>query len=727
MPLKQINFRTSSFTGSSSRTSTGEELAGLITMGAKAYEAKQKIDIRQEKLDENELYKSDSLKNMKHVSDQSNARLEFMKTNPSFQEQESFETELKSDTDKFYKEDIQSKYFINKYPTAVDSHNSIIKRAYINGTKQSTSLMYEEINNSVKNNPTITTKEVTDSISFLNEASGITGTTYKSDSLYSSYVANASNDALSQNPLEFNSDEWKAKYPMLSELKDESYKKTVSRVNSTMATAKEGAINDINYKYKNDTYESILNANSSEELLLLQKRVKSDSTEHILGGTKQVLSRAIDTAMGKYVSMANKVKTEAKKELTSSMELFKQMTSVGGENTSIQNTRAIKYINSDAVNAGEAIIQNIYDLYSVADKDGKAVLTTDGKVKLLKVQDKFSQSYTKAYQVSNHTIGKSISSSVNADAKKILVNKYTKTFMDNVYQNSNTASLAMNSIGKVPDEFVTVIKDAINDTSETDNISIVRASLKAMSDLYRDGRSASIMNNNAFISSLVKANTNLKQPEKIMPLLRELDTKDGKETLSNSKSVYYKQLKKNSSFDDYPTSTINLLAEKLAYENYFGLLNEEDVVSNAEDMLENIQYEEDGYNVIDVNGEYTPDDLSSIGDSFSEMVVPHMTKDTTKSTAKSNISLRVNEDGGLSILSGNTLLYSSYDKNETMLMIDGFAFRNKQKSSNIGLSKTGLMIHRMGKINKKIFGSLVGKIEEVKQDISDAVDKENML
>lgn len=662
MPLQQLGFSTSPFTGTQQRESTGEGLARLITTGMQAYEKKQDIDRVYDDRQEAEQNKYEKMALNSEMLRQSDERKTFMSNAPSHEESEQFETQLKGRTSDMFSQfssdwsKMSSSGYVASYDAKIYSH-------FAGDLKDKTKLMYEEVKASSSANPNITLSELNESISYLNESSGITGDTYSVAGALTSYTKSAIASAKEINPLEFNEEQWIKDNPLLSEIEDPILRGSVNAVATKMATAKDGIITDINQSYTDGRLGQIFNS-SIEEMKILNKEILSDSVDnpYVTNRTRKPLLNYIKALL----SSDGKGSKHEKTELNSLIKLFTNSIKISSNNTYAQNNINLEKQKENSFNVLNSIMDSI-------DQTLKEEEPLTAKLKITELADDYVQQIETGKQINSHKIGQPISSMVNSDANKFLNQKYSSIFVGNIFKDSSKSTSALISLGKIPDDYTTAVDTAIvNGDAQS-----VGSHIIAISKLYNDKNAAAIINRNPKLSALVSANNSLGSLEKIVPLLQEIESDpDKKSSFENTVTTYKYKLSKDSAYDNMSNATRNTLAKKLAYENYFSLRTETGTIEDSEDLLESTRYEEADANIFDIENKYSPKDLSLIAMEFNKRVLPSLTS-PSNDTADRKLNMVVGDNGSLRISYGSIVFYNGASQGDVKEMIESFARLNK--------------------------------------------------
>lgn len=665
MPLQQLGFSTSPFTGTQQRESTGEGLARLITTGMQAYEKKQDIDRVYDAGQEAELAKHEKMALNSEMLRQSDERKTFMSNAPSHEESEQFETQLKGRTSDMFSQfssdwsKMNSSGYVASYDAKIYSH-------FAGDLKDKTKLMYNEIKASSAANPNITLSELNESISYLNESSGITGDTYSVAGALTSYTKSAIDSAKEINPLEFNEEQWRKDNPLLSEIEDPILRSSVNAVAAKMAAAKDGIITDINQSYTDRRLGQIFNA-TTNELSILNKEILSDSVDnpYITNRTRKPLLNYINTLL----SRDGKGSKHEKTELNSLIKLFENSMKISSSKTYAQNKINLEKQKNNSFNVLNSIIDSIHQTL----KEDEPMTA---ELKITELVDNYVKQIDTGRQIDSHKAGQPISSMLNSDASKFLNQKYSDMFASNLSKNSSKSTEALLSLGKVPDDYTKSVDTAI----VNGDINLVGSHIVAISNLYKDKNAAAIIHRNPKLSALVSANNSLGSLEKIVPLLQEIESDpDKKSSFENTVTTYKYKLSKDSTYDNMSNATRNALARKLTYENYFSLRTETDTIEDSEDLLESTRYEEADANIFDIENKYSPKDLSTIAMEFNKRVLPSLTS-PTNDTAERKLNMVVGDNGSLSISYGSIVFYNGASQSDVKEMIESFARLNKAEN-----------------------------------------------
>lgn len=664
MPIKDINFRTSSNTGTATRETTGQGLAKLIMTGAQAYEKKLDIDRVMDAREEAELAKVEKMAlNSKYLEHDTRRNQFISEGNKSSADMESFERELKNDMSSTFSE-FNSEWSKTSSSTHIGSYDTAINNHFAKDLKLKTKNMYEEVKKSSSLNPDITMEELNSSIAFLNESSGITGDTYKISGALLSYSKAAMVDAESTNPLEFNEDTWRKKHKLLSEIEDPVLRDAVNGVAKTMDTKKKAVIGGMNTSYTDNRLNQIFNANNVQDLMLINKEILSDEVEnpHITNQTRKPLLSYIRT----LASRDGQGITSS--EADYSAKNFVRMIKTDNKDTYEERESRFNYIRSNGINGASSAMNNL----RMAHADSPQEL----EYKSNTISLEFSNASTDVMQIDGHNIGESIPENYTDVASNHLKERYSRVFTSELFNNPSNATNALISLGKFPKGFITTVDNAIVEGSSQDVSSI----LYGVSNIMKDPKGSAIANRNPKISAMIKAQSTLRNLDKIVPLLKELESNPDKKAEFNGSIIgYKKRLRASSDYDELSDSSINRMAEKLAYENLFSLRSTEQGIEDAEDVLEDMSYEESDARIFDVEGKYSPDELNTVAKIFNEKVISNISNQDVD-TADRKPSINVSSDGGMTISYGSLVLYQADNKKEVQEMVRAFGQVDKAEN-----------------------------------------------
>ena len=241
MPLQQLGFGTSPFTGTQQRESTGEGLARLIATGMQAYEKKQDIDRVYDAKKEQEYSDNDSMLLNSHFLTQNEERRKFMESSPSLEAQEEYERTAQVKT-KEVTELLSSERYRSKTADIVGSHDNTIDSAQLKSSRMTSKKMWEELKLASIENPLTSVSKLKSDVESLNELGKFNGEIYQVEDLYDNYVNRANDEALmNQNPISFDVKSWEQKWSMLGELKNPKYKKSIEATKRVMSNRRNEA------------------------------------------------------------------------------------------------------------------------------------------------------------------------------------------------------------------------------------------------------------------------------------------------------------------------------------------------------------------------------------------------------------------------------------------------------------------------------------------------------
>ncbi len=674
MPIKDINFKTSVFTGTKRPESTGAGLARLVTASMQSLGHIAKV---QRQMTEDEDVQVGDFERVRY--NDKLLELDGLRTSEgydsmTFQDKEVWNLGEKDSMSELFGE-FKSSWAQKNKASAVMAYNKEIGSNFKKGTIQVTNAKYSSLVASYSMNPAFSFDDMGTDIADLNSLKGVTGTVYDK-SVFIQDVAKRTADRIDATPIgDFNETELAETYPMFygeEAIKDATALETVR---DAVTRQKDGAITAdtrLNKQYKGTVYDAVLRDSSDNNIALYRNRVIQN--KKINGVTRKEIVSYLDSLTAKGVTANKKWLTAQKKGLTSAISLFMRSIDFGGENTQEQDGNSLSFM----VGNSEQKINGLYNSIDSLYADEPQAVRDDMKDK---IDTKYRQSINNTLEVVRHQSGQPILSNMRTASKRILTDDYTNQFMIGVMSSNEkdheAANNALLSLNKVPEAYTRAFEDAIK---SKDDIALGQL-LTTTKSMMGNHKSRSILRKNPRLSAVLDAHNTLRSSEKIITMLYELEDPKKKEQFYKHKSDILYNLKLNDEFEDVSYALKSVVAEKLAYDTYFGLSNGKNIVEDAKDELNNMRQTEDNFHVLDANSVYQPKELEQIGKLFTEQLL--MDDEVP-------LNAVVDGNGGVHFQSNGVTLLQTMNQKETNGVIQSLIMLEKaNEKPRSGISKVG--------------------------------------
>lgn len=589
MPLQQMNFQTSIFTGTQRQAGTGESLANLVLGGVKAANA---ISKQQKSFDEEDRiarerkdrdYQKKSTLHKADIAIKKQGAINTFNENNPDPTADGYSEALEIFYSDFDEEiaDIKSQLSVKDkkdYDLTRLKEDGVVQRGYASEGKRAAQQFSQASMQAMVAQGLVTLEGIKE----VNDIS-------TQDKLN---LAIKSADTIIFNEIKQNPEKYKnytkemfmEKFPALSEVKNkelikQSMTKVVGIVEKRQGEANKGTVEAMSLE--------VLNGAKTADIIAQIRASGADSK------TKLALITKLETLN----TSKNKI---AKKDLDNGIKLYNTGTDISSEDTvDVIQSKANNILSKNGIKSYATLTENIRSTYI----DEPKVMTQ----KLIELEDKFKKNRETAQQIKGHTYGASIPEAYSASSKKVIKANANKMFSTAFTKLDYTgAGTAVKTLGGLPKTFSYNITNAI----ENGDKQSLQASLGFIYNLKGVDKAAfKLAAKDPMMASLYNYAEHFIQPDGTINTDRVQSVLENQDMIESHRKDILKSLK-SYQLKDYPYHVQERVAQEMAYDKAFKLEGKGDLKSQFKDKVEDSLITVGKNKILDTKGFYTEEGTS---------------------------------------------------------------------------------------------------------------------
>ena len=595
MPIQQLQFKTSAFTGTARKESAGLGLSRVLMAGVKA---KQGYDIGKEKdkekqrvlsnREERDIAKADNIAFLDRVNDYKRLKIEANYAGMPSAQQKEFTAQ--------YKEDNPNSMFVSpeytaKYDNMFLSDNSVSAKLAVKEDAQLANDTLESLTQLSMDNMTM--KEVDLMTSSLKELNPNISKTDVLKKTYKGAAGRFESDRLNGKIDDSETlESLQTKYfgPLGNEIKDKSLGATAGKALETFIERRQRSWND---KLSADSSQALLDGKTIEERTEIVNSNENASPEE-----KVKQHAIIDVAVKKKKAVQEKAVKETKKVVKQGADAYTQSITMSTDLPVGINMNKVKTFNSKGSQAAvKVVLSNIDTAYP---DDGNEAF-----VMKQKIVETHAKGLKIAKEIANHKKGEAINSDYSSVSKQIIKHNTQTAFYAGILGgNYIDAANTVKTLGGLPAQYKSNLISSIdvNDKNSEDNIAKTVVMLQGLKKT--DTAAYKLVTKDPLFSSIANAADYLVDENGNLNISKISTVVQNREQIKKSAVDIVKSVKRHN-LKDYPYYVIERVAQEMAYDIAFGLEGSGDFKSDFEDKVESSMVTDGNDRILDTAGRYS--------------------------------------------------------------------------------------------------------------------------